>query len=119
MIGDIVEGLEGPMLVTEEYQYSMDSPGVGCVWIMHAPLPGPLTAEQQEHRDHTERLDRRKQEQNEAYEAMKAEMQNLIGGNILLSDRAELVRDWEFQLKDLVDKICDLYRAYCDKWETY
>jgi len=51
----------------------------------------------------------RKREQEQAYEAMKQEMETYIPQDGEGSGYA----------REIVDKFCELYSAYCERWETY
>jgi hypothetical protein len=105
MTGDIVEGLEGPMLVTDE----AGSLKEGIIWSTQATLPGPPTRDQQERRDYNECWEQRKREQEAAYAKLRDDITTLVLGY-----------KHEFTLaRDVTDRICNLYRTYCDEWETY
>jgi hypothetical protein len=101
-VGDIRECTNGPCVVTDIQEVES-----GIVWSWSSrPVPGPPTKSQQEYRNYQERWDRRKAEQDAAYEAMKLEMNHLIPAETHL------------EADEIVDKICELYSDYVDKWET-
>jgi hypothetical protein len=105
-VGDIREGSTGPLIIT-----SMQEVSSGVSFSSATPIPGPPSKDQQEYRDYQERWDRRQAEQDAAYEAMKQSMRDVInetGTDI----------EWPHYVAIVVDKICELYSDYADKWET-
>ena len=102
-VGDITErGNQWPMLITSVHTY-----GTG-MWIATSErVPGQQTKDQAEREEYYIRYEQRKAEQDAAYETMKQAMAAIITNNTEFASVATTV-----------DKICELYSDYVDKWET-
>jgi hypothetical protein len=58
----------------------------------------------------------RKLAQEQAYAAMKKEMVNII---CRIKAIAKCPEPNSRDIAEVVDRLCDLYSTYCDRWETY
>jgi len=106
-VGDITErGSQWPMLVMSVHTYG---PRMWCA--TSERIPGPQTKDQSEREEYYIRYEQRKAKQDAAYEAMKQSMRDVI---------TETGTDIEYpkHVATVVDKICELYSDYADKWET-
>jgi hypothetical protein len=103
-VGDIEEGSTGPEIVIAIREMSPMS-----YWRSVEPISGPPTRMQHEQREMNARWEARKLAQEQAYDAMKQEMETYIPQDGEGSGYA----------REIVDKFCELYSAYCERWETY